>query len=200
MKFTTSRPFTRGLQGKHWQTYRQAVLFPVAAPLQKPPSVSGVGMFPQHTGWWNNFPYLRKHTQHLIAVSVGRNLLQSPAPGRRLGRMLCIALWRTRSPSPTSLWGVRKPTAVGSVKSVSGNPTPSSQGHVSSQNTCSDRDGSARVKPSCGSPTSAMGEGLALVAPSLRIRPIFTAAAAPTRHRCNFLSSQIVSFLAFSVL
>lgn len=114
--------------------------------------------------------------------------------------MLHVVLWRTRSPSPTSLRGVRKPTEVSSIKSLSGNPTPSPQGHVSSQNTCGDTDSSAQVKLSCGSPASAVGEGLALVAPSLRIRPIFTAAAAPTRHRCNFLSSQIVSFLAFAVL
>lgn len=52
----------------------------------------------------------------------------------------------------------------------------------------------------CESSASAVGEGLALVAPLLRNKSIFTVATAPTHHKCNFLSLPIISFLALSSL
>lgn len=87
LKSTTSHPFTRGTQGKRWQTYRQAVLFPVAAPLQNSPSGSGVGTFPPCTGRAQHAePSFHTPEKRLsTSLSCGcETLLQSPALGDAL--------------------------------------------------------------------------------------------------------------------
>lgn len=69
MKFTTSSPFTPGLQGKHWKIYRRAVLFPVAAPLQNSPLCKQSGNVSpvrrESPVCRAQFPHPRKHAQHL---------------------------------------------------------------------------------------------------------------------------------------
>lgn len=126
MKFT-SLPFTRGLQGKHSQTYHRAILFSVAAPLQNLPSLSRVAMCP-----WDSkspvsqalFPYPRTPAEYLTKLSVWSILLQSPAPGRRQGdnALNCPV----EDPFSLSLiqdtW---KTDMVGSLKSVNRDPTHS---------------------------------------------------------------------------
>lgn len=56
-------------------------------------------------------------------------------------------------------------------------------------------DGTDRMKLSSGSHASAMGEGLAMVAAPLGIKPIFTTAATPTCHRYKFLVHTVHTFL-----